>query len=127
MEAIQIIMICLIATIFILLLSKENKEYGIYISIAVGIIVFFFVVNKMKIIIEVMYKIAGFIDVDDIYIKILFQILGIAFITEFGASLCKDAGQNSIANNIELAGKIMILVTSMPIILSIIELIEGLI
>lgn len=127
MEAVQIIMICLIATIFILLLSKENKEYGIYISIAVGIIVFFFVVNKMKIIIEVMYKIAGFIDVDDIYIKILFQILGIAFITEFGASLCKDAGQNSIANNIELAGKIMILVTSMPIILSIIELIEGLI
>jgi stage III sporulation protein AD len=127
MEAVKIIMICLIGTMFILLLNKQNKEYGIYISIAVGIIVFFLVVNKIKIIIDVIYRISGFINIDDIYVKILFQILGLAFITEFGAGLCKDAGQNSIANNIELAGKIMILVTSMPIILSIVELIEELI
>jgi len=126
MEMVQIVVICLCATIFIVVLEKQ-KEFGLYLSLTVGIIVFFLIIDQLKIILDVINKISNLIKIDDIYLKVLFQILGIAFITEFGSQLCRDAGQGAIANNIELAGKIIILVVSMPVILAIINLIESII
>ena len=126
MGIIQIVVICLCATIFIVVLDK-HKEFGLYLSLVVGVIVFFLIVDQLKIIMEVVERISNLIQVDDLYIKVLFQILGIAFISEFGAQLCKDAGQGAIASNIELAGKVIILVVSMPVILAIIDLVENIV
>lgn len=124
MEIIQIVMIGLCATIFIAILDKY-KEFGVYISIVVGVIIFFIFMDKLNSIIQLLNKMNSLINVDDLYMKVLIQILGIAFITEFGAQLCKDSGQKSIANNIEIAGKVIILVLSVPIVLAIINLIES--
>lgn len=126
MEIIQIVIIALCATIFIVILNKQ-KEFGVYISIVAGVIIFFIVIDKLTSIIVLLNKINGLMKIDDIYMKVLLQILGIAFITEFGAQLCKDSGQKSIANNIEIAGKIIILVLSTPIVLAIINLIESIV
>ncbi|MBC7960032.1 MAG: stage III sporulation protein AD [Vallitaleaceae bacterium] len=126
MEIVQVVIICLCATVFIVLLEKQ-KEFGIYISISVGAIIFFIFLDKFKTIVDLLNKINGFMNVDDVYMKILLQILGIAFITEFGATICKDAGQKAIASNIELAGKIIILVVAAPIILAIINLVETIV
>lgn len=126
MEIVQIVIICLLAIIFIAVLDKQ-KEFGIYLSVITGIITFIVFLDKFNIIMDLLDKINGFINIDDMYMKILLQILGIAFVTEFGAQLCKDAKQNAIANNIELAGKIIILVIASPIILAIITLVESIV
>lgn len=124
MEIIQIVIIGLCGVIFIAIFDKQ-KEFGVYISIAVVVIIFFAFINQMDVIINLLNKIKNIINLQDIYMKILLQILGIAFVTEFGAQLCKDSGQKAIANNIELAGKIIILVIAAPIILAIINLVES--
>ena len=54
------------------------------------------------------------------------KIIGIGYITEFSANLCVDAGSSSIANKILLAGKILILVSAIPIITNLIDIIAGL-
>lgn len=127
MEIVQIVIIGLCATIFILILEERHKVYGLYIGLAVGAGLLFIVIDKLEIILEVVNRINGLISIDEMYLKVMFQILGIAFITEFGAQLCKDAGKKSIASNIELAGKVIILVVSLPILLGIIEMIEGIV
>ena len=53
--------------------------------------------------------------------KILFKILGVAYLAEFGSALCKDAGQNAISGQIELVGKLTILAISMPVVTSLFE------
>lgn len=125
MEAVQVVIIGIVSTILIVILKKNNAEFGIYIGIAASIVIFFVIIDKLGIILDFISRISSLINISDIYIKILLQILGIAFITEFGAQLCKDAGQQAIASKIEMVGKIMILIISMPVILSIINMISD--
>ena len=124
MEIMKIVVACICGSIFIVILDK-NKEFGVYISLVVGIAIIYMILDKINLIFDLANRFSKLISIDDIYIKVLFQILGIAFITEFGAGLCKDAGQNAIASNIELAGKIIIVVNAMPLLLGIINMIEG--
>lgn len=126
MEIIQIVIVSLLAIILIAILDKQ-KEFGIYLSIVTGVITFIVFLDKFNTIMDLLDKMNDFINIDDMYMKILLQILGIAFVTEFGAQLCKDAKQNAIANNIELAGKVIILVIAAPIILAIINLVEAIV
>ncbi|GKX31921.1 stage III sporulation protein AD [Vallitalea longa] len=125
MEAVQVVIIGIVSTILIVMLKKSNAEFSIYIGIAASIVILFIIIDKLSVILDLISRITGLININDIYIKILLQILGIAFITEFGAQLCKDAGQQAIASKIEMVGKIMILIISMPVILSIINMITN--
>ncbi|PKM50045.1 MAG: stage III sporulation protein AD [Firmicutes bacterium HGW-Firmicutes-7] len=124
MEIVQIVIIGLCAVIFIAVLDK-HKEFGVYLRIVTGVIMFFIFIDKFDSIIILFNKLNALMNIDDMYMKILFQILGIAFVTEFGSQLCKDSGEKSIASNIEIAGRIIILVLSAPIVLGIINLIES--
>ena len=51
-------------------------------------------------------------------------MLGITYVAEFSSAICKDAGYQSIANQIEIFGKITILVMSLPIILALMKTIQ---
>lgn len=55
------------------------------------------------------------------YYKILFKTVGITYLCEFTAGICKDAGYQSISSQIEFMGKIIILVSGMPILVTIVE------
>lgn len=125
MEVVQVVIIGIVSTILIVILKKNNAEFGLYIGIAASIVIFFIIMDKLGVIMDLLSTLTNLINVSDIYLKILLQIIGIGFITEFGAQLCKDAGQQAIASKIEMVGKIMILIISMPVILSIVNLITD--
>ncbi len=55
------------------------------------------------------------------FLETILKIIGIAYIAEFGAQVTRDAGQDSIASKIELAGKVLIMVMAIPIITVMIE------
>ena len=55
------------------------------------------------------------------FIFLLIKITGIAFLTEFAVSICKDAGESAIATKIDMGGKVMIVAISIPIISSLLE------
>ena len=56
------------------------------------------------------------------FLLIILKVTGIAFLTEFGVSICKDSGETAIANKIDLAGTILIITISIPIISALLEL-----
>lgn len=55
----------------------------------------------------------------------LLKILGIGYLTEFASGICSDAGNNSMAQKVSLAGKVIILVLALPIINSLLDIIVG--
>ena len=65
-------------------------------------------------------------NISGVYITTLLKIIGMAYITEFAAESCRDASQNAIAAKIELAGKILIIITAMPVITSVMNVILDL-
>lgn len=123
MEILQIVSLGIVATILIMLLKKDRPEIAVLISIVAGIAIFILSVSKLSAILELLNTFTQKVDIDTRYISTLFKIIGIAYVAEFGAEVCKDAGEASIAAKIELAGKVIIAALAFPIIASLLDLI----
>lgn len=121
MEIIQIVGIGLIATVLILVLKEQKPMFAFLIAASTGIIIFLFLIGKIGGIIKVLEDLAEASGVQMVYLKTILKIIGIAYIAEFGAQIVRDAGQESIASKIEMAGKVLIMVLAIPIISIIIE------
>lgn len=127
MEFFKIIGIALI-TLFLTLFVKQIKpEISIYISLTGGILIFFSIFEGLYITIEEFKNIISLLNVDNNIFKTLLKIIGIGYLTEFTASLCKDSQNSLLADKIIFAGKIVIFTISIPIFRSIIEIVIGLI
>ena len=123
MEIVQIVGIGIVVTILVMLLKKEKPELAVALTIITGGIIFFIVIYKVDGIIQIIKKYLDKSSINTSYFNILLKIVGISYIAEFGSEICKDAGVSAISSKIELAGKIIIVTLSIPIITSLIELI----
>lgn len=105
---------------------KSGKaEYGIYISIALSLLIFFGILGQLRAVIKMVQGIGTMISMDTVYIGTLLKMLGITYIAEFSSSICKDAGYQTIAGQIEIFGKLAVLVLGMPILTALLETVKG--
>ena len=123
MEIIKIIGIALIALIIIILLKQYRPEYAVFVSLLTGILILFLVMDKLTGIINLIQSVQDKFAINTQFIAILIKITGIAFLSEFAVSICKDSGEAAIASKIELGSKIIIISMSIPIISSLLEII----
>lgn len=115
-----------VAGVLLAVQFKSGKaEYGIYISIALSLLIFFGILGQLRAIIRMVQTIGAYISMDTVYIGTLLKMLGIAYIAEFSSSICKDAGYQTIAGQIEIFGKLAILVLSMPILMALLDAVKG--
>ncbi len=106
-----------IVTILAAVFAKSIKsEYGIYIGMAGSILLMYLGIRKFSGILDIINKCADYISIGPSYMEILIKMLGIAYIAEFASGVSRDAGYSSIASQIELIGKLSILLISTPII-----------
>ncbi|SHM51664.1 stage III sporulation protein AD [Caldanaerovirga acetigignens] len=122
MEIVQIVGIGLITAVFVVLLREERPEIALLISIIAGIFVFLLMLNKIATVLSLLQNMAARANIDFIYLSAILKIIGIAYVAEFGAQICRDAGSSSIATKIEFAAKIIIMLLSIPILMSVLEL-----
>lgn len=123
MEIIKIVGIALIALIIIVMLKQYRPEYAIFITILTGVLILFLVMDRLTGIINLIKTIQSKSLVNMEFIALLIKITGIAFLSEFAVSICKDSGEAAIASKIELGSKIIIISMSIPIISSLLEII----
>ena len=123
MEFIKIIGIALIALIVIILLKQYRPEFAIYISLLTGVLILILVMDELTGIINLLQSIASKTTINATFLSLLLKITGIAFLSEFAVSICKDSGEAAIASKIEIGSKIIIISMSIPIISSLLEII----
>ena len=123
MDVIKIIGIGLTALIIIIILKQYKPEFSVYISIITGVIILFMLMDKLSGVINLLKNITSKTGTGSSFLKILLKITGIAILTEFATSICRDSGETAIASKIDLGGKIIIISISIPIITALLELI----
>ncbi len=123
MEILQIAGIGIIATILAVILRDQKPEIALQLSIVTGLIIFLFVITKLEYVVQVLSSLAERVDLDFIYFSTILKVIGIAYIAEFAAQVSRDAGEGAIASKIELGGKVLIMVISMPILMGLLNLI----
>ncbi len=102
-----------------------KAEYGIYISIGICILATTLVLSQLEYLIEVVDIIRSYIGLDQVYISTMLKIVGISYVAEFASDVCKDCGYSSMANQVQVVGKLTVLCISMPILLALLECING--
>lgn len=121
MEIIQIVIFAIVASILYIILKEMNESFAFLIIIIVGIVIFLSVITQLSQIILLLESLAQRAAIDKMYIETILKVIGIAYITELGANITRDAGMNAVAAKVELAGKIFILVLAIPIIMAVVE------
>ena len=117
-DVIKIIGIGLISLILIIIIKQYRPEFAIYVSLIAGVLIFSLAFGKFSSIINLLQSISNKAGINSSFLKILLKITGIAFITEFAVSICKDAGESAIASKIEFGSKVIIIGMAIPIISS---------
>ena len=121
MEVIKIIGVGLIALIITIILKQYKPEYTMYVSLIAGAIILTLTIGKLSAIIDLLSNLASKVNVNNQFLEVLIKITGIAFLTEFAVSICKDSGETAIASKIDLGGKVIIIAMSIPIISALLE------
>ena len=121
MEIIKIVSFAFIGLFLFMIFKDRRSDLAISISIAVGVIIFLFIIGQLNDVIYFVKNIADKANIDMVYIGIVLKILAIAYLTSFCSEICKDAGAVSIASKVEFSGKILILALAIPILMAVLE------
>ncbi len=125
MDMIQIGIIGAAGALLAVQFKSGKAEYGIYISIVLSLFIFLSVLGQMETIIESVRTIGRYLPIEQSYIGTLVKMLGITYIAEFSSGICKDAGYQTIAVQIETFGKLAVLVLSMPVLMALLGAIQD--
>lgn len=123
MNSIQIALFGVVGTLLALQFKSGKSEYGIYVSLAVSLFLFLCMLSRLEIFVQTVKKIADYIKLDAGQMNILLKMAGVTYVAEFASGICKDAGYQNIAVQIEIFTKLTILAIGMPVLLALLELI----
>lgn len=125
MEVVKIGMVGLAGVVLATMLKKEKSEYSTLISILVCVMIFTFVISKMQVVFAFVERLEDMLSIDSSYITLILKMIGIAYVAGFSMDVCKDAGYAAIGSQIETFAKISILVVSLPVLLTFLEVIGN--
>lgn len=125
MDVVKIGMIGIAGVLLAILLKKEKSEYSMLISILVCIAIFVFVISKIQVVLAFVERLEAMLSIDSTYIALILKMIGIAYVAGFAMDVCKDAGYAAVGNQIETFAKISILVVSLPVLLTFLEVIGN--
>ena len=117
-------MISLVGIVTYVVIKGIKTEYSFFIIVVLSLLFLGWMVEIFVEMEERISEIAMDLEMNKSFYKILFKIMGITYLCEFSSGICKDAGVTSIATQIEIVGKMLVLLSGIPIIISVIEVIN---
>jgi stage III sporulation protein AD len=121
MEIAQVVGFGVIAAVIIIFIRQSRPDIAQLLSIAVGVVIVIYLLGYLNLIVTIITDLALEAEINTVFLRTLLRVIGVAYIAEFGAQVCRDAGEGSIAMKIELAGKLIILVMAIPILIAVLE------
>ena len=121
----RIIVIALMGVILAMFLKTQKPEYSVFLSLCIAALILFCVLGLFTSAKEQLSSLSAYLTKDNQYFGLLFKMIGITYLSEFCSGICKDAGYQAIGSQIEVFGKLIILLAGLPILMTLIETIQG--
>ena len=126
MEILKVSAFALIAVVMIVLIKQEKKEIGVTISIFASVVFAVYAIIKLEDVVKLIFDLVENAGVNAKYLEIILKVVGIAYIIELTKDVCVDSGESALGSKVEMAGKIIIVSMTIPIITGVIEVINKL-
>ncbi|MDD3279181.1 MAG: SpoIIIAC/SpoIIIAD family protein [Lachnospiraceae bacterium] len=125
MEIIRIAILGIAGFLLAVMVRDVRPEYAVYISLGTVLCIMLLSVERLKYLLEMLRDLESYLPIDTAYLHSLLKMIGITYVGQFSAGLCKDAGYSAIAGQIEIFSRLSVLVLSMPILLALMETIRS--
>ena len=125
-KMIKVAVFGIVASLIAMKIKTIRPEIAVVIAMISSILLAMYGLKQMEEILTVFEMIRSYSKIPQSYFQILLKLIGISFICEFASNICKDAGQASIAKQIEFAGKLAILIVGLPVFESLLGTIQKL-
>ena len=124
-EIIKVGMLGIVGVLIAVQFKAQKPEYGIYIGLAIGIMIFCYALKEFEAVLAQFDRIREYLGTGENYLAVLLKVIGITYLCEFTASVCKDAGYGTVADQIEVLGKLSVMFAGLPILLTVVEQIQS--
>ncbi len=121
MDIFQIAAAALCGVITTSLIRQYKPEAAIYPVIATVLIIFGAILFQINSVFDFLGSVYEKVGYGKAFFPILLKILAVAYIADFVAQVCKDAGEEAIGSKVELAGKVIIFYIAVPVMMSVLE------
>lgn len=122
----KIVLIGIAGAILVMITKQFKPEYSIPVLLGICLFLIGYLTTGLEEVLKFVQSLQREIPINNMYIKILFKLLSIAYICQIASNICEDLGYRSISFQIETIGKVSILLLSIPIIQSLLETVEYL-
>ena len=123
MSLIGVVFSAVVVVLIALKVKEIDAGYGVVLSIACCIMIMYFVVERFRQITGYIDRLTSYVSLNITYIELILRMIGIAYICQFSSDICKAAGCGAIASQVEMAGRIALVLLSMPVLMSVIDLV----
>lgn len=115
-----------IAAIFLVMpLKKEKGEFALLVILVSSMIIFIYAMAKMQTVMEFLTQLVDRLPIDSTYLLPLLKMLGIMYVADFAASVCRESGYSSVAGQMELFAKLSIIALSIPELTYLVNVLEN--
>jgi stage III sporulation protein AD len=121
MDILRIGALGIVAAVLSVVIKQYRPELAMQIALALGVVIFLFLSAQLSGISSVVKSLFEKANIEPEYFLTIMKATGIAFITEFAASACKDAGEASIAQKVEIGGKVLIVFLALPLLMALLQ------
>jgi len=115
----------LVGVLLAIKLKSLGNPLWVYLSIGLSLFVLYYILNRLSFVFDFLDGVMGDIGLESGYFQILIKIVGISYLCEFTSNICRESGFLAVASQIEIGGKLTMMVLSMPILMAIVETITG--
>ncbi len=126
MNIAQVVGFALTCSLLLVLLRQGSASIALLLSVAASGVMLTAVVSHLPPVLKALETLSTRAGVESLYIGTVLRVIAVAYIVDFGSQLCRDAGEGTMAKNLQLVGKIMIVVMAVPIIIAVADVIIGL-
>lgn len=126
MDLIAMVGVGIVAAALTLVFKQYKPEYAMVVSLCCTVLFFGVLLAEMVPAFSLMRQTAEQAGVSASYVRILLKCLGVCYLTETGSQICREAGQLSAAFQLELCGRVMILLLALPLFERLLEIVVQL-
>ncbi len=125
MTVFKVVGVALVAVAASLVLRAYRPELGLQIAVAAGVLILVLTLDELAAMSGFLGEVLGRFQIDTGYLKVMLKVIGVAYLAQFAADLCRDAGEGAVAGKVELAGRVLILALCLPVLAAILELVSS--
>ena len=121
----QVAFLGIAGVLLALQIRAVKPEMAVYLMLATSMLILLRAVDMLAVVLDGIRTIRGYLSVHGTYLEVLLKMIGITYVAEFAADICRDAGYGTLAGQIGIFGKLSILAVSMPVLTALLETVHG--